>query len=195
MNIIGIGGLPRSGKDALAELLMVNGYYGVSLGDIVRDESRKRHSSEPDPISVKNMTETSNFLRSTKGADFALKEALKRYKTAKKAKEYKGLVVFSVRAPVEVDFILEKKGRLVWVEAQDEVRHERSRKHRRAGEVEHNLAEMKAQEILQEKPQPGIPEDVQMDTSYVKAHATDDLENNGNDIATFYKEAKKLLDL
>jgi dephospho-CoA kinase len=195
MNIVGIGGLPRGGKDTLAELYIQHGYYGVSLGDIVRDESRRRHANEPDPISVKNMTETSNFLRSEKGPDFALKEALARFEEASKTDQYKGLVVFSVRAPVEADFIIKNGGQLIWVDATDQVRYERSKLARRAGEAEQSIEEMLDHERLQEVPQPGLPEQVQMNTRYVKSKATKLFENNGNSIEAFKDEAEKALGL
>lgn len=195
LNIIGIGGLPRSGKDSLAELFMERGYYGVSLGDIIRDESRKRHVADPDPISVKNMTETANYLRAQHGPDFALKEALHRFEEARANGDYKGLVVFSIRMPVEVDFILQHGGRLVWVEATDEVRHKRSLQHKREGEVDTTLEEMKAQEALQEKPQPDKPAKIQMNTTYVREQATETFDNNGGDIEQFKKDAQKALGL
>lgn len=193
MNIIGIGGLPRSGKDSLAELLIEEGYYGVSLGDIVREASRQRHTQEPDPISVKNMTETANFLRSQHGPDFALKEALQRYAQAQQKASYKGLVVFSVRMPVEADFILKHDGVLIWVEASDDVRHQRSLQFRREGEAAQTKEEMLDQEALQEKPQPHLPAEIQMNTSYVKAHASLVVENNSNNVEKFRNEAKKIL--
>lgn len=195
MRIIGIAGLPRSGKDSLAELFIEYGYYGVSLGDIVRGWARKRYVSEPDPISVKNMTETSNYLRAEKGADFALKEALTRFEEAKKSQDYKGLVVFSVRAPVEADFIIDNGGRLIWVEATDQVRYERSISARRDGEAEQALEEMLQHEKLQETPQEGLPTEVQMNTRYVKEHATILFKNNGNDFETFKENAKKVFSL
>lgn len=191
MKIVGIAGLPRSGKDSLAELFIKNGYFGVSLGDIVRDESRKRHIDEPDPISVKNMTETANYLRFEKGPDFALKEALLRFEQAEKKDSFKGLVVFSVRAPVEVDFILKSGGELIWVESSDKVRYERSVSARREGESEQTLTEMLKQEKLQETPQPNLPADVQMNTSCVKAHATKIFENDGSDFEIFKEKATK----
>ncbi|MCA9343191.1 AAA family ATPase [Candidatus Saccharibacteria bacterium] len=195
MNIIGVAGLPRSGKDTLAEILMENGYFGVSLGDIVRDESKKRHADDPQPISVKNMTETSNYLRTKHGADFALKEALTRYEKAKQTTEYIGLVVFSVRAPVEADFILKNSGKLIWVDASDEVRNQRANSNLREGEAELSVEEMKAQEVLQEKPQPGLPKEVQMDTSYVKSQASIVIENNGNSLEDFVNNAKQVLEI
>lgn len=171
--IIGIGGLPRSGKDSLAQYFMNAGYYGVSLGDIVRDFARIRHSDKPDPISVANMTETSNWLRAERGADFALKIAQERFANASKASpELKGLVVFSVRAPAEVDYILNHGGKLIWVEASDEVRYRRAMENLREGEATISLEEFKRQENLQWQPQPNLPLKVQMNTKYVKEKAT-----------------------
>src|SRR5579862_3867138 len=107
MKIIGIGGLPRSGKDTLAEYLVEQGYFGFSFGDFVREHSRLRHKDKPDPISVANMTETSNWLRETQGPDVVLQAAFKEFESKQKESgEYKGLVLYSVRAPVEVDWIL-----------------------------------------------------------------------------------------
>lgn len=194
MKLVGIAGLPRSGKDTLAELLLQKGYYGVSLGDIVRDEARVRHQSEPDPISVKNMTETANWLRTNNGPDFALKQALERYEKANQSNAYVGLVVWSVRAPVEVDFILEHGGELIWVEASDEVRHDRGLKYMRPGEAPTTLEEFKAQEALQWQPNPDLPKDIQMNVSYVKSKATKVLENQTNDYEKFTKDALELLD-
>lgn len=194
LNIVGISGLPRGGKDTLAELFIENGYYGVSLGDIVRDESRLRHARQPDPISVANMTETANWLRAEHGPDFALREALNRYNDARtRVGNFLGLVVFSVRAPIEVDFILRHGGELIWVEASDEVRYERYLNNRRDGEIALSFEEMQSQEALQWKPQPNVPEEIQMNIAYVKSKATRIVDNNVGDITDFHTKAKKLL--
>lgn len=191
--IIGIGGLPRSGKDSLAQYFMNAGYFGVSLGDIVRDFARVRHSDKPDPISVANMTETSNWLRSERGADFALKIAQERYEVAKKASaELKGLVVFSVRAPAEVDYILSHGGQLVWVEASDETRHKRGMENLREGEAKISLEEFKRQEDLQRTPQPNLPAEVQMNTEYVQSKATV-IFSNELDFESFKVKAKEFV--
>lgn len=194
-SLLGVSGLPRSGKDTVADALMEHGYYGVSLGDIVRDESRIRHADKPDPISVANMTETSNWLRTEKGADFALQEALARFELAKEKGDYKGLVVYSVRAPIEVDFILSHGGDVVWVETSDTVRFERSKSARRDGEAETSLEEFLKQEALQWTPQPGIPKEVQMDIEYVKSHATVLIPNEGSDVNAFIQSSLTTLGL
>src|SRR5580692_5825514 len=115
IKIIGIGGMPRSGKDSLAELFMQDGFFGVSFGDIVREFTYERHKDKPDPISVANMTETSNWLRHTRGPDVVLLEALGQFEEAQlSGKTYHGLVLWSIRAPIEVDFILERGGDMLW---------------------------------------------------------------------------------
>src|SRR3989344_236881 len=178
MKIIGVGGLTRSGKDTLAEYLIEQGYFGVSFGDIVRFYARKRHANKPDPISIANMTETANWLRQNKGADFVLKEAVAKFDTEKQ-KHYKGLVLYSVRAPIEADFIHKDGGKLIWVEASDQVRYQRAKDSQRKGEAEISLAEFVAQENLQWQPQTGIPTEAQMNAKYVKAKADIFLKNNG----------------
>jgi dephospho-CoA kinase len=193
VQIVGIAGLPRSGKDTVADVFKEKGYFGVSLGDIVRDISRDRHKDSADPISVANMTETSNWLRSVYGPDFALKKALKLYNEALGTQHYKGLVVWSVRAPVEVIFILEHGGQLIWVEASDEVRHNRAIHNLRQGEANLTLEAFKAQEALQWQPQPGLPSDVQMNIAYVKAKATKQIINNSDDLEAFNKQINELI--
>jgi dephospho-CoA kinase len=193
-HLIGIGGLPRSGKDTVAELFIQNGWFGISFGDVVREYARVRHVNEPDPISVANMTETSNWLRKSYGPDVILQEALKRYKQLQEKGQTKnGLMLWSVRAPVEVDFILGHGGQLIWVEASDEVRYTRNIANLREGEQKISLAEFKRQENLQWQPQSGIPKEVQMDVAYVKSHATVIIENDGSDKEAFLKQAQKLV--
>jgi dephospho-CoA kinase len=192
--IIGIGGLPRSGKDTLADEFIKQGYYGFSFGDYAREYTRKRHTDKPDPISRANMTETSNWLRETYGSDVILKAALREFEDKQAAGEqYKGMVLYSVRASIEVDWILAHGGELIWVTADDAVRHARSLKHIREGELPTTLEEFKAQEDEQWKPQPGIPQEVQMNVSYVKDHATHILENDADDLDTFLKKAHDLI--
>lgn len=193
MKIIGIGGLPRSGKDTLAEVFMDNGFYGVSIGDIVRDEARVRHADSPDPISIANMTETSNWLREQHGPDFAMVACIERYKKASETKEYKGLVVFSVRMAVEVDFILSNGGEVVWVETSDNVRYERYINHMRDGEIAISKDELMSQESKQWQPQPGIDAKVQMNVAYVKQHATQIFKNNTNDLSDFLARANDFM--
>lgn len=190
--IIGISGLPRSGKDSLAEFFMNYGFYGVSLGDIVREFAFKRHADKLDPISVKNMTDTSNWLRSERGADAVLQIALEKYEEARKSKSYDGLVLFSIRAPIEVDYILKRDGELIWVEASDETRYQRDMSARREGEADITKEEFLRQEALQYQPQPGIEKSIQMDMDYVRSKATIVFDNEDS-LEEFNKKAEELV--
>lgn len=194
MKIIGIGGQVRSGKDSLAELFLEDHYFGVSFGDIVRSFSHERHKDKPDPISIKHTTETSNWLRKKHGPDIVLQTALNEYEAALAAdNSYHGLLLWSVRAPVEVDWILAHQGFLIWVEADVEVRHRRQTKHLRKGEVAISLDEFKQQEKLQNVMQPDIPQEVQMNLPYVRKKATHRLDNNGDNYDEFLRKAKALI--
>jgi dephospho-CoA kinase len=193
MVIIGIGGLVRSGKDTLADMLIAKGFFGFSLGDYVRRKAVERHSDKQDPISVINMTETSNWLRETHGSDVVLKEALKEFEEANSNGDYRGVVLYSVRVPVEVDFILEQGGELVWVEASSEIRHDRGLSSLREGDPAVSLEEFNRQESLQWQPQPGIPAEVQMNISYVKDKATIVIDNNNGTLQDFERTATEQL--
>lgn len=195
MKIVGIGGLSRSGKDTLAEFLIEKGYFGVSLGDIVRNAAKIRHANESDPISVANMTETANDLRQQEGPDFALKQAVEEFEAAGGEAKYKGLLVYSVRAPAEVDYILANDGRLIWLSADDQVRYRRAMKFRREGEAEISFDEFQRQENLQWRPQPGIPAEAQMNAEYVKSKATLALDNSNDDMQAFKQKARQALNL
>ena len=185
IKIVGVGGEGRSGKDTLADIFLSDGYYGVSMGDIVREYARKRHAHSKDPISRANTTETSNWLRLTYGPDFVLEEALRRFKEAKVTSE--GLLLWSVRAPVEADFIKSHDGVLIFVNTKADIRYERAMQNLREGEPKLSFEDFMLQENLQIKPQPGIPVEVQMDHSYIKNSANIVLENNDSDLNKFVK--------
>lgn len=186
MKIVGIGGMPRSGKDSLAELFISAGFFGMSFGDVVRHFARKRHAGKPDPISVVNMTETANWLRKTQGPTVILDEALRQHENKVRGGEhYPGIVLWSIRMPVEVDYILERGGELIWAEASPETRHKRGLKHLREGEAAVTIEEFTRQEQLQWEPQAGIDPNIQMNMSYVKSHATRVFENDQDDYDVF----------
>jgi dephospho-CoA kinase len=193
--IIGVAGLPRSGKDSLAEYFAERGFCAIGLGEIIRAESRLRHADKPDPISVKNMSETASWLRMKHGADYALKKALEEYEIINKKKDYVGLMIVSVRAPIEVEFILEHSGEIIWVEASDEVRYERNMSALRSGERHDlDLETFLKHESVQWKPRPELPVDAQMNMAYVKEKSTITIENNGEKIEDFITEVKKIYD-
>lgn len=190
--IVGISGKIRSGKDTLANLMMEDGYYGVSLGEIVRDHARTLFKKSPNPIAVENMTRASNILREELGPDFLYKEAVRQFSELKDSRKYKGLLMFSVRAPIEADNIIASGGKLVWVEASDEDRYKRAMEYLREGDERISFEEFKRNEESQFKPNPNLPTEIQMNLDYVKSRATNILKND-SDLEKFNSVAKKLI--
>ena len=194
INIVGIGGLGRSGKDTLAKLIIQGGYFGVSFGDIIRDIAYDRHKNEAHPISRINLTETSNWLREIRGPDVILKIALERFEAAKiESPNLKGLLCWSIRAPIEADFILSHEGSLIWIDVSDDVRYKRAMGELRKGEPHLSYDEFIRQENTQFVPVPGIPVEIQMNLPYIKSKATIILENNFESIEDFRKASKKII--
>lgn len=191
--IIGISGKNRSGKDTLAKLFIEDGYLGVSLGDIVRDEARKIYAEQDNPIARSNLTKTSNMLRRKRGSNFLFEMALNRFNQANKDNSYKGLVLYSVRAPIEADSILKAGGQLIWVESDDQLRYKRAMANLRSGEPEISFELFEQQEEEQLSPNPDLPIEIQMNINYVKSKATLVLENNVENIEDFIDRAAKLV--
>lgn len=192
--IIGIGGQGRSGKDTLANIFLNSGYFGISLGDISRKYSMERHANDPDPISRANTTETSNYLRSIHGADFFMNEAIKQYnEELKNGKKYKGLVLWSIRAPIEADFILSKKGTLIYIDTNDQTRYKRAMNNLRTGEPKLSFDDWMKEENLQVHYQDDIPREVQMNLPYIKDHANKLIENNADDLDAFLQYCEKIV--
>jgi len=190
-NIVGIGGYSRSGKDTLATLLLDAGYFGISVGDIAREYSMERHKDSKSPISRINLTETSNWLREQKGPDVFMKLALDKYRQALKTKEYKGILIWSIRAPIEADFIIKNKGTLIWIDSKAETRYERFLENLRKGEIRIDFNEYLRQEQTQIVPQPDIDPLIQMNMDYVKEKANLTLDNNFAGAEKFLEYAKQ----
>lgn len=191
--IVGIGGYSRSGKDTLANYLVKEGFFGISVGDIAREFTLERHKNEENPISRINLTETSNWLREMRGPDVFMKIALDKYKQAKQNKDYKGLLIWSIRAPIEADYIIENKGQLVWIETDAETRYKRSMENLRKGEPKLDFEEYMRQEQTQVEPQPGIDPLVQMNLDYIKEVANLKLDNNYSSTEEFLNNAKSII--
>jgi len=190
-NIVGIGGYSRSGKDTLATFLLSAGYFGISVGDIAREYSMERHKDSKSPISRINLTETSNWLREQKGPDVFMKIALDKYRQALKTKEYKGMLIWSIRAPIEADFIIKNKGTLIWIDSKAKTRYKRFLENLRTGEVSIDFDEYLRQEQTQVVPQPDIDPLIQMNMDYVKEKANLTLDNNFEGTEKFLEYAKQ----
>lgn len=120
MNLIGIAGTNGSGKDTVGSLLATNhGYLFVSVTEMLRDECRKRGLA----VERENLRMISAEWRREGGLGVLIDKAVSVYEAAKG--DYQGLVVASLRNPGEVDRVHELGGKVVWVDADPQLRYDR----------------------------------------------------------------------
>jgi dCMP deaminase len=145
--IVGVTGFFCSGKDTLAELLRAKGFAHVSLSDIIREELAARRRA----VTIPNLTAVGNALRRDHGPSVLAERALARMDFGR------NWVVTSIRHPSEVaalrrrpDFVL------VFVDAPQRVRFERSRSRARPGDPA-TFEAFRAWEARQMDPHEGDP--------------------------------------
>ena len=98
MQVMGISGLPGSGKSLVSEMASEKGAIIVSMGDIIREEAKKRGESSK---------ETAMNLRAEFG-DFIVSElTIKKIKKLEEEDNQKTIIVEGIRSPFEVDMFKE----------------------------------------------------------------------------------------
>jgi dephospho-CoA kinase len=185
MKIIGISGTDGSGKDTVTEVLVERGWLYISLSEILRYEAKNRGLK----LSRFNLRLISAEWRRQYGLGILVDKAVEHYKLQQK--EYKGLVMASLRNPGEADEVRRLGGKVVWVDADPKVRYERIMNRRRGAEDEVTYKEFLAEERAQMKHHAG--DEATLNLGDVRAKADLFLENNGNDIGAFKAEAEKVL--
>jgi dephospho-CoA kinase len=141
MKIIGISGTNGSGKDTVGQILEEDyGYLFVSVTDILRDELKK----EGKPAERENLRKLSARWRKESGLGVLIDKAVEIFNAQEK--EYKGLVVSSIRNVGEVEHIHELGGKVVWVDADPRVRYERITSRQRSSEDEKTFEEFLKEE-------------------------------------------------
>ena len=120
--IIGISGTHGAGKDTLAELRAKReNALHVTVSDILRQQLRE----DGIPLERKNLIELSSRWRRESG-DYGIlaTKTIDRYLGEKAIHNYNGLSVVSLRHPEEVKRVKEFGGRILWVDADPELRYE-----------------------------------------------------------------------
>lgn len=121
--IIGISGTHGAGKDTLAELRAEReNALHVTVSDILRQQLRE----DGIPLERENLIELSSRWRRESG-DYGIlaTRTIDRYLGEKAVRNYSGLSVVSLRHPEEVKRVKEFGGRILWVDADPELRYER----------------------------------------------------------------------
>lgn len=123
--IIGITGKNCSGKGEVAKFLVNGGFEYFSLSDVLRDELESRK----EPPSRENLIAIGNELRKSYGAGVLAERILEKVRVDAHA------VVDSVRNPFEVEALRRRRDfHLISVEADPEVRFERTLERKRDGD-------------------------------------------------------------
>jgi dCMP deaminase len=124
--ILGVAGLYGSGKSAVVSFLAGASFVPLSLSDVIRSELAARGLVE----TRERMISLGNEIRRSEGPD-----ALAR-RLSSKITQDRNFVIDSIRHPSEVQALrgLSREFRLLWIEANDEVRLARIRSRGRTGD-------------------------------------------------------------
>ena len=98
MQVMGISGLPGSGKSLVSEIAIKRGAVIVSMGDIIREEAKKRGQSTK---------ETAQKLREEFGQYIVSELTIKKVKKLQEEDPESKIIVEGIRSPHEVDMFKE----------------------------------------------------------------------------------------
>jgi cytidylate kinase len=122
MKLIGLSGTNGAGKDSVAKVLRDKyGYMFVSGSDMLRDEAKKRGLSvERDVLRTISAEWRREF-----GLGVIIDKSIELYEQSGGDNYFTGLVIASIRNPGEVNRIHELGGKVIWVDADPQIRYGR----------------------------------------------------------------------
>ncbi|WP_405277216.1 AAA family ATPase [Methanobrevibacter sp.] len=98
MQVMGVSGLPGCGKSFVSDIAVENGAIIVSMGDIIREEAKKRGESTK---------ETAVNLRKEFGNDIVSELTIKKIKKIQEEDNTSLVLIEGIRSPHEVDMFKE----------------------------------------------------------------------------------------
>jgi dephospho-CoA kinase len=186
VRLIGIAGTNGAGKDTIGEILSNQGWLFVSVTrDMLRVEAKKRGLA----IERRNLRDISAEWRREYGLGVLVDKAVEEFKNANGS--YKGLAVSSLRNEGEADRIHELGGKIIWVDADPEVRFQRVMQRKRGTEDAKTYEEFLAEQAAEMKHK---GDKATLDIADVKAKADIFIENDGNR-EEFIKRLETALDV
>lgn len=118
--LIGISGTNGAGKDTVGHLLAERfGYVFFSVSDTLRHEARRRGLPEEREV----LREISAQWRRNHGLGVLIDKAVEQL--TEQVKGHTGLVLASLRNPAEADRIHDRRGIVIWVDADPHLRYKR----------------------------------------------------------------------
>lgn len=181
--VIGLAGTLNAGKDSLGEVLSDDyGFLHRSTSDMIREMKRREFGDTPQALLLRNDPYI-NKLRSERGPGFLVQAVYDDWQ--KEQEKYPGgCVASAIRAIGEAEKIRELGGIIIFVDADPQVRYERSqRRQRDANETGKTFDEFIATERSEIDVDPN-DKSVQNLTA-MKEMANIVIENNGDDIKAF----------
>lgn len=149
MLIIGLAGTLNAGKDSLGNLLADKyGFLHISTSDMVREIKRRKFGDSPQALLTRN-DPFLHDLRTKKGPGFLVDAVYEEWK--EKQKDYPGgCIASAIRAKGEAERIHELGGKIIFVDADPQIRYRRSQARQRdANESGKTFEEFMATERLE----------------------------------------------
>ena len=188
MKIVGIGGTNGSGKDTVGQTLAErHNWLFVSISDILRDELNHRGQ----PIERKNLRHLSAEWRRELGLGALIDKALEAFRRQEELHNLGGLAIASLRNYGEADRVHELGGKVIWVDADPEVRYKRISARVRSDEDRKTYEEFLKDEQAEMQHFEG--DKATLNLQGVKERTDIVIENSGSDIEAFKDEAEKAL--
>lgn len=184
MKIIGLAGTNGSGKDTVAQMLRDDhGWLFADATQMLGDELTRRGLSHE----RQNKAALSAEWRREHGMAAIVDRAVAMFEQG----DYQGVIVGSLRHPGEADKVHELGGKVIWIDAEPEIRYARVTQNDR-GRVEDRKT---FDEFLAEQAREMTPtgDAATLNISAVKDRADIVIMNNGHDIDAFKSEALKQL--
>jgi cytidylate kinase len=190
MKIIGVAGTNGAGKDVLGIMLAErHRFLNATATNMFLDELKERGW----PPDREHKAKLSAEWRREHGMGVIVDKAVEMFE--KEPGKYNGIVVGSLRHPGEMDRVHELGGTTVWIDADPRVRYDRIQRnlHERVGT--HVEADKTFEEFLaeQEREMTPVGDEATLHLKAVKDRADIFLDNDGDDIETFKKEAEAVL--
>lgn len=182
MKIYGLSGTNGAGKDTVGDALAEQGWLFVSVSDMLREEAAKRGL----PVERDTLRTISAQWRRELGLGALIDKSVEHFKT--QDSNYKGLVMSSLRNPGEVIRVHELGGKVIWVDADPQVRYQRIYSRQRSAEDSKTFEQFLSEEQA-EMSHSG--DEATLNMAKVKDKADIFLQNNGNDVEVFKKIALK----
>lgn len=188
MKIIGVGGTNGSGKDTVGHMLAErHGWLFVNVSlDLFTPELNRRGL----PVDRKHMSDLTTQWRRDDGMGAVVDKSLKFLKEQSQTKEYRGVVIGSLRHPGEADRIHELGGKVVWTDADPKVRYKRIFGRGQGEKDQKSYEEFLAE---QEREMRHSGDEATLSIADVKAKADIFIENNENNIGAFKDQAEAVL--